>query len=91
MCLQWTMGKSVTVTVTVTGDSDNSESEHGSVVKKIKDKSERVDLKRFLLLLDYASSYLFFPFLFLRTRRRRVMQCSEFVQSGMHKMNVTRW
>ena len=40
MCLQWTMGKSVTVTVTVTvtGDSDNSESEHGSVVKKIKVK-----------------------------------------------------
>ena len=36
MCLQWTMGKSVTVTVTVTGDSDNSE--HGSVVKKIKVK-----------------------------------------------------
>ena len=36
MCLQWTMGKSVTVTVT--GDSDNSESEHGSVVKKIKVK-----------------------------------------------------
>ena len=35
-------------------------------------------------VLDYASSNLLFPFLFLRTRRRRVMQCSEFVQSGQN-------
>ena len=37
-----------------------------------------------LHVLDYASSNLLFPFLLLRTRRRRVMQCSEFVQSAQN-------
>ena len=41
-----------------------------------------------MYVLDYASSNLFFPFLFLRTRRRRVMQCSEFVQSGLRRQCI---